>query len=95
MEHTHTHGHMHPHEHTHVHDHDLADGSAEEEIKIIRLLEYIYTHNISHTEELNTYVDKLKAMGQETAAQKLMEAVKFYQEGNENIHLALHVLPAI
>ncbi len=87
--------HMHTHEHTHLHEHSMQKSSDGEGYKLIRLLEYIYTHNISHTEELNTYVNRLQEMGNDVAAEKLKEAVRLYQEGNENIHLALHILPTV
>ena len=91
--HEHTHGeHTHSHEHTHTHEHTHApaEGASEPVKRAVTMLNYMYSHNSDHTEELADMAAKLRSMGQEAAADEIEGAVAAFREGNAKLHEALH-----
>ena len=78
------HHHDHPHEHPHSHEHT---GKPAEEL--VALMKYMAGHNASHTRELEGLAGEVKASGQEESYEKIMEAVRFFDQGNEVLKEAL------
>ena len=92
-EHTHENGetHTHPHEHTHSHEHhhahDHAEGKPIDEL--LALMKYMTGHNAAHTRELEELAEEVHKSGQVAAYQEIMEAVRFFNQGNEALSGAL------
>ena len=59
--------------------------------KTLVLLNYTYEHNVHHTEEFTELIHELREDGRELAAEKLAEAQKLLEQGNELVHEALHL----
>lgn len=75
--------HEHHHEHhDHHHDVDTADEAK-------TLLEYMYNHNVSHTNELDKLALKLKQAGNDQAYSEVMLAKAEYEKGNAHLAAAL------
>ena len=94
-DHEHDHGHCHTHthgDHTHTHEHSHADmeNASEPVKKAVIMLDYMYSHNTDHTEELAGMAAKMRELGQVEAAELMEQAVAAYNEGNAKIHDALH-----
>lgn len=98
-EHTHTHSHEHSHdhdhnhEHSHDHDHELSHTETAGEAnsnKLITLMDYMLSHNIQHTEELEKMCEKLEKEGFKEGSALIKECVSDYQNGNEKLREALH-----
>ena len=72
------------HEHHH-HDHD---GQAPAD-KLYALMNYMVAHNEDHTHELEHLAEHVKEAGNSEAYDLAMEAVRFYDQGNEALKKAL------
>lgn len=72
------------HEHNHIHA-DIAEGA--DELKV--LLEYMYSHNLSHLDELKSAAEQLRARGDSEAYAGVMKSVEKYDEGNALLKEAL------
>lgn len=83
--HAHTHG-----EHTHEHSHAPAADASEPVKRAVTMLNYMYSHNSDHTEELAEMAGKLRELGQNAAADEIDGAVAAFREGNAKLHEALH-----
>lgn len=95
-DHTHAEGHTHGHAHTHdeacgsdcgsgcegCRDHDPKKEHA-------ALLTYMLQHNEHHAAELDQMAEKLRAAGQEAAAEQIRKAVDEFQKGNLYLSVAL------
>lgn len=89
--HEHTHGeHTHSHEHTHEHSHAPAADASEPVKRAVTMLNYMYSHNSDHTEELAGMAEKLRGLGEAAAADEIDGAVAAFREGNAKLHEALH-----
>ena len=94
-EHTHEHGEGHTHEHTHEHEghhHHHDHGEAKPLDQLYALMKYMTGHNADHTRELETMAAKLKDAGNGEAYELTMEAVRFFDQGNEVLARALEKL---
>lgn len=97
--HSHAHGEEHTHAHTHSHARDAGCengcGSCREcadqdpRKENIALLTYMLQHNEHHAAELDQMAEKLRASGQETAAEQIRKAVDEFQKGNLYLSVAL------
>ncbi|MGN0294329.1 MAG: cobalt transporter [Lachnospiraceae bacterium] len=85
--HEHTHG---GHTHTHEHTHEPAAGAGEPVKRAVTMLNYMYSHNSDHTEELAEMAEKLRGLGETAAADEIDGAVAAFREGNAKLHEALH-----
>lgn len=83
---THTHEHTHEHE-VHHHHHDHSEAKPLEQL--YALMKYMTGHNADHTKELETMAGKLKDAGNGEAYELTMEAVRFFDQGNEVLSKAL------
>ena len=83
---THTHEHTHEHE-VHHHHHDHSEAKPLEQL--YALMKYMTGHNADHTRELEAMAGKLKEAGNEEAYELTMEAVRFFDQGNEVLARAL------
>lgn len=98
-DHNHTHDHG---EHTHTGcETDCQKGSCEgcaqaQEAtpaqKQAALLDYMLKHNEHHAAELDQVADKLRAEGNEKAAEQIKKAVDEFQKGNLYLSLALSLV---
>lgn len=90
-EHSHTHEHTHEgHTHSHEHTHGAAEHASEPVKRAVTLLNYMYSHNSDHAEELAEMAVKLRNMGEAAAADEIEHAVAAFREGNAKLHDALH-----
>lgn len=87
--HEHTHG-EHTHTHSHEHSHTAAEGASEPVKRAVTMLNYMYSHNSDHTEELVQMAGKIRELGQAEAADIIEEAAAAFREGNAKLHDALH-----
>ncbi len=76
------------HEHHHHHEH----GSIDSPEKLKALLEHMFHHNESHTEELHAIVHALEDQGKPELATKVEEAMARYKEGNALLSEVLNSL---
>ena len=96
--HTHSHPeedaahHDHDHEHSHHHHHDHGAGKPVEEL--VALMKYMAGHNASHTRELEGLAGEVRASGHEASYEQIMEAVRFFDQGNEVLSKALETFLA-
>ena len=89
--HEHSHDHPHPHEHTHEHTHGGAAAQPMEQL--YALMKYMAGHNADHTRELEGLAGKAKEAGAAEAYDLIMEAVRFFDQGNESLGKALEKFP--
>ena len=85
--HEHAHG---EHTHTHEHTHAPAADASEPVKRAVTMLNYMYSHNSDHTEELAEMAEKLRGLGETAAADEIGGAVAAFREGNAKLHEALH-----
>ncbi|MBQ8971757.1 MAG: cobalt transporter [Clostridia bacterium] len=92
-EHTHADGttHSHPHEHAHDH-HSHAHGEGKPIDELVALMKYMTEHNAAHTHELEDLAHEVQHAGQNAAHDDIMKAVRFFNQGNEALRLALSKL---
>jgi hypothetical protein len=74
--------------HHHHHDHE-AEQPAE---KLHALMHYMAGHNKDHTKELEDLAGQVKEAGDTAAYEAVMEAVRFFNQGNEALAKALEQL---
>lgn len=89
--HEHTHG---GHTHTHEHSHEASASASEPVKRAVTMLNYMYSHNSDHTEELADMGKKLRELGENAAADEIDVAVAAMREGNAKLHDALHKISA-
>ncbi len=91
----HTHDHEHPHTHEHTHDHEHSHGSAAAQPmdQLYALMKYMAGHNADHTRELEGLAGKAREAGAGEAYDLIMEAVRFFDQGNESLSKALEKFP--
>ena len=93
-EHTHadgvTHTHSHEHTHTHEHQHDHGEGKPMEEL--VALMTYMSNHNAAHTQELEELAHEVQHAGKTAAFDAIMEAVRFFNQGNDALDRALDMM---
>ena len=77
----HEHEHNHDHPHTHSHPHGEAAAMSPEET--LALLGYMLDHNRHHADELHDICHALEDSGKAGAAQKLSEALHYFDHCNE------------
>ncbi len=82
------HGHHHEEHHDHDH-HDHGHEVPETKDQMAALLDYMLHHNEHHAAELDQMADKLRASGNEKAADQIKTAVEEFQKGNMYLSLAL------
>ena len=98
-DHTHEHSHEHAHEHTHdhtqsqthSHDHAHHHGTGEtttSKEELLALLSYMVSHNKHHCEEIT----ELAKSTEGDAAAALQNAIHSFEEGNQQLELALEIL---
>lgn len=94
--HEHTHGEHHAHTHSHGEScgNDCGSechGCSEHDPKKenLALLTYMLQHNEHHAAELDQMAEKLRAAGQEKAAEQIRKAVDEFQKGNLYLSVAL------
>ena len=76
------------HEHDHHHHHETC-GNMDQ---VMALLDYTCKHNHSHADELPKLAEKIKSLGHEDAATKVLEAAGFFDKGNDLLQEALDSL---
>lgn len=91
------HTHTHPeedlaHHHEHHHEHPHSSGKPVEEL--YALMKYMAGHNASHTRELEHLAGEVRDAGNSEAYDHIMEAVRFFDEGNTALAKALEHFPA-
>ena len=89
--HDHEHDHHHEHEHGHGHHHHEHEGEAPDK-RLFALLNYMYSHNSDHTNELEQMAASVRSTGNEEAYEHTMEAVRFFKDGNEALKKAIDCL---
>ena len=77
--------HTHPHPHEHGHEHPHGGASPEESLA---LLNYMLSHNRSHTEELHDLAHEFEG----APGELIHAAVEAYERGNEKLAEALGLL---
>ena len=91
--HTHDHGEGHEHTHEHHHEHSHGDAPAQPMEQLYALMKYMAGHNADHTRELEGLAGKAKEAGADEAYDLIMEAVRFFDQGNESLSKALEKFP--
>ena len=91
-EHIHDHEHEHDHDHEHTHEHDHEHHHHEGDGTLTAVLKYMLDHNIHHADELKGIAEKLRAQGQEAAADTLSESTALFDSANEKLAAALALL---
>ena len=95
--HTHEHdGHEHEHEHSYTHDHECEGphdheqhehhhehGALDSPEKLKALIDHMHQHNVHHTEELHGVAHALADQGKGELSEKVHEAMRFYDQGND------------
>jgi len=71
------------HDHTHTHDHH-----HEQHIDPAHLLEHMYEHNVSHTNELKSVAETLDG----DAKDLILKAAASYEEGNATLKKAIETM---
>ena len=56
-------------------------------------MKYMAGHNADHTRELEGLAKEVQAAGNLAAYDQIMEAVRFFDQGNEALGKALEMLP--
>ena len=87
----HSHDHDHPHHHEHNHEHGA--GPAQPLEQLFALMKYMAGHNADHTRELEGLAGQARAAGAAEAYDLIMEAVRFFDQGNESLSKALEKFP--
>jgi len=82
----------HEHDHEHVHEHSHQNGGFDSVEQAIALMTYMLDHNRHHADELHETCHKLEDMNYISAAGKLGQALRCYNEGNECLAEALETL---
>ncbi len=99
--HGHDHCHDHDHEHHHHHDHDHSHCHAEgcgsctacDPMKeTVALMDYMVKHNMAHAKELAQLSEKLRELGNPTAAEQVLSAVTEFEKGNLRLSAVLATL---
>lgn len=90
------HTHTHPeedqaHHHEHHHEHPHSAGKPAEEL--YALMKYMAGHNASHTRELEHLAGEVRDAGSAGTYDLIMEAVRFFDQGNEVLAKALEIFP--
>ncbi len=83
------HGHDHDH-HGHSHAHEHGGRPADQ---LFALMKYMAGHNADHTRELEGLAGKAREAGAGEAYDLIMEAVRFFDQGNESLSKALEKFP--
>ena len=88
-EHVHEHasGQSHSHPHTHAHPHGEAAAMSAEET--LALLVYMLDHNRHHADELHDICQALESDGKAEAAEKLSEALHYFDHCNDALEEAV------
>ena len=73
----------------HHHHHKVVSENPEE---MKALLEYMLSHNISHSEEIAQIARQLTKTGNEQAGEKTLSALEKYNQGNELLRQAIESL---
>ena len=89
---THTHDHSHEGDHVHEHAHSHGEAGFDSVEQAQALMSYMLEHNRHHAEELHDTAHKLDASGRHDAAEKIHEAYKQYEVGNDVLAEALKLL---
>ena len=98
-EHTHEHlhehdaPHTHEHDHAHHHEHEHPASPAQPMAQLYALMKYMAGHNADHTRELEGLAAQAKDAGAAEAYDLIMEAVRFFDQGNESLSKALEKFP--
>lgn len=92
--HEHHHEHAHTHEHPHNHDHLHEQGQAHDHAhmpmdELVALMKYMVGHNAAHAKELAELAVKLDEAGSHAAYHKVMDAVAYFEKGNEMLEEVL------
>ena len=106
--HTHADGttHSHPHDHAHSHDHQHPQAcpgaancgkscegcDADPRAEVMALMRYMVNHNTTHAGELAQLAERLKALGDATAYEQVMQAVSDFEKGNMRLSTVLAAL---
>ena len=99
--HDHDHEHHHHHDHEHHHDHDHSHCHAEgcgsctacDPMKeTVALMDYMVKHNMAHAKELAQLSEKLRELGNPTAAEQVLSAVTEFEKGNLRLSAVLATL---
>ena len=85
--------HEHTHEHTHDHGHTHGETAAKPMDQLFALMKYMAGHNADHTRELEGLAGKAREAGAAEAYDLIMEAVRFFDQGNESLGKALEKFP--
>ena len=85
----HDHEHAHGHEHTHAHSHSHENAQAMSPEETLALLTYMLDHNRHHADELHDICHALEDNGKAEAAEKLSEALHYFDHGNDALEAAL------
>ena len=76
IDHDHIAGGEHNHQHTHAHTHAPMD-------ELVALMKYMVSHNAAHAKELADLAVKLDEAGSHASYHKVMDAVAYFEKGNE------------
>lgn len=103
--HEHTHHHHHegeelPHSHegehgAHDHAHECAHdcgacaGGCDPMTETLALMQYMVNHNAAHARELAGLAEKLKELGNQSAAEQVLTAVSEFEKGNLRLSTVL------
>ncbi len=91
------HPHEHPREHSHthareqVHSHEHSHGGFESVEQAAALMKYMLEHNRHHADELHDICHSLEDAGKAAAAEKLAEALHYFDHCNEYLAEAVEL----
>ena len=82
--HEHSHSHEHPHSHDHLHERGHEHHHSHTPMdELVALMKYMVGHNAAHAKELAELAGKLDEAGSHAAYHKVMDAVAYFEKGNE------------
>ena len=82
--HEHAHSHEHPHSHDHLHEHGHEHNHTHTPMdELVALMKYMVGQNAAHAKELAELAGKLDEAGSHAAYHKVMDAVAYFEKGNE------------
>ena len=80
---------------SHSHPENAASDVSSGEAKLVKVLDYMVSHNTEHRKELAGIADKLRELGKPEAADAISEAVTSYEGADSMLAAAADTLKGV